>query len=361
LRGSNENLFFSPYSIAQVLTMISAGARNQTAQKMAQTLHSAFPQQRLHPVANALDLALTSRGTGQEGFHLEIANTVWGPRDLKLQPEFLDLLATNYGAGLRLLDFVANPEPARAAINATIAQQTHDKIQDLLPQGSINSNTRLVLANAIYFNAKWVQPFFQPDTSQGLFNLDKGGQVSVPMMARELMIPYAAGQGYQAITLQYQGGVSMVVLLPDAGRLTAFESELNAAKLQTILDGLSLSDVVLRMPKFEYRSSSISLNQSLNKLGMVDAFDERADFSGINGTGGLYISDCLEKAMVRVDEDGTEAAAASAVMVATASPAPPTQVTLTIDRPFIFLIRDDQTGTLLFMGRILNPTAGSTG
>ena len=361
MRASGDNLFFSPYSIAQVLTMLSAGARNQTAQQIAQTLHSAFPQQRLHPTANALDLALTSRGADQQGFQLEIANTLWGQQGLKFQPEFLDVLASNYGVGLRLLDFIATPEPARATINTTIAQQTHDKIKDLLPQGSIDSDTRLVLANAIYFNARWVQAFFQPDTNQGQFNLGGGGQVTVPMMGREIMIPYAAGQGYQAITLQYQDGISMVVLLPDAGRLAAFEGQLNTAKLQMILDGMSVTDVVLKMPKFEYSSTSMSLKQSLSKLGMVDAFDKQADFSGINGTRGLYISDCLHKAVVRVDEDGTEAAAASAAIIATVSPPPPTQVTLTIDRPFIFVIRDDETGALLFMGRIVNPTAGSTG
>src|SRR5262249_19629310 len=159
LRARGGNLFFSPHSIAEALTMASAGARGQTAEQMARALHSAFPEERLHPAANALDLALTSRGAEQDGFRLEIANTVWGQRDFAFLPEFLDVLATNYGAGLRLLDFKAAPEPSRAAINAAIAQQTHDKIKDLLPPGSIDDMTRMVLANAIYFNAKWAMPF----------------------------------------------------------------------------------------------------------------------------------------------------------------------------------------------------------
>ena len=227
------NLFFSPYSIAQVLTMTSAGARGQTAQQMAQTLHSAFPQERLHPAANALDQALSSRGAGEDGFHLEIANSIWGQQGFAFQPEFLDTLATNYGAGLRLLDFKTAPEPARTTINATIAQQTHDKITDLLPAGSIDANTRLVLANAIYFNAKWLAPFAKEATRDGTFNPDQGGAVTTPMMTNQANYPYMAGQGYQAIALPYRGGVSMLVLLPDAGQLSAFEAGLDDARLQS--------------------------------------------------------------------------------------------------------------------------------
>src|SRR5258706_373376 len=194
LRAGGGNLFFSPYSIAQVLTMTSAGARGQTLQQMAQTLHAAFPQERLHPAANALDQALTNRGAGQDGFKLEIANTVWGQSGHTFLPEFLDVLAANYGAGLRLLDFVAAPDSARTTINAAIAQQTHDKIKDLLPPGSINALTRMVLANAIYFNAKWVAPFAKDATHDGPFNLDHGGPVTVPMMSHQAMYPYAAGR-----------------------------------------------------------------------------------------------------------------------------------------------------------------------
>jgi len=353
------NLFFSPYSIAQVLTMTSAGARGQTAQQMAQTLHSAFPQERLHPAANALDQALISRGAGEDGFHLEIANTIWGQQGFVFQPEFLDILATNYGAGLRLLDFKTAPEPSRATINALIAQQTHDKITDLLPAGSIDADTRLVLANAIYFNAKWVTPFAKESTRDGTFNPDQGGAVTTPMMTNQANYSYAAGQGYQAIALPYRGGVSMLALVPDAGQLGAFEAGLDDARLQSILDGLATREVQLTLPKFEYHSNSISLKQQLVALGMADAFDSNAaDFSGMDGKRDLFIGDGYHKAMVRVDEDGTEAAAATAVnMQATSARADP-PLTLTIDRPFVFLIRDDATGALLFMGRIVNPKAG---
>jgi serpin B len=353
------NLFFSPYSIAQVLTMTSAGARGQTGQQMAQTLHSAFPQERLHRAANALDQALSSRAAGEDGFHLEIANSIWGQQGFVFQPEFLDTLATNYGAGLRLLDFKTAPEPSRATINATIAQQTHDKITDLLPAGSIDVLTRMVLANAIYFNAEWVAPFAKESTHDGTFNPDQGGAVTTPMMTNQANYSYTASQGYQAIMLPYRGGISMLVLVPDAGQLGTFEAGLDDARLQSILDGLATREVLLTLPKFEYHSSSISLKQQLAALGMTDAFDpDTADFSGMDGQRDLFIGDGFHKAMVRVDEDGTEAAAATAITMQTTAARVDPPLTLTIDRPFVYLIRDDATGALLFMGRIVNPKAG---
>jgi serpin B len=352
LRGTGGNLFFSPYSIAQALTMASAGARGSTAQQMAQTLHSAFPQEQLHPAANALDLALTSRGAGQEGFRLEIANSVWGQRNYTFRPEFLDLLATNYGAGLRLLDFKGAPDPARTAINAAIAQQTQDKIKDLLPPGSIDNLTRMVLANAIYFNAKWVAPFPKANTQDGSFHLEDGSTVTAPLMRLRKVLRYVERPDYQAVALPYKGGVSMIVLLPSAGGLAAFEQQLSAERLEAILGELAESDLILIFPKFAYQSDSVSLRQALTQLGMADAFiPDTADFSGMDGSRNLYLKDAYHKAMVRVDEDGTEAAAATGLVMEAVS-APPVMI---VDRPFVFAIRDDATGTLLFMGRVMNP------
>jgi serpin B len=353
------NLFFSPYSIAQALTMTSAGARGQTAQQMAQALHSAFPQERLHPAANALDQALMGRGSGDDAFKLEIANSIWGQQGMAFQPEFLDTLATNYGAGLRLLDFKAAPEPSRATINAAIAQQTHDKITDLLPAGSIDTDTRMVLANAIYFNAKWAAPFEKENTRDGTFTPEQGGPVTVPMMTHQANYAHMAGQGYQAIALPYRGGISMLAILPDAGQLAAFEAGMDEARLQSIVDGLANRQVLLTMPKFEYHSDSISLRNQLIALGMADAFDaDTADFSGMDGKRDLFIGNGFHKAMVRVDEEGTEAAAATAVNMQATSAMIEPPLTLALDRPFVYLIRDDATGALLFMGRVVNPKAG---
>jgi serpin B len=359
LRADSGNLFFSPYSIAQVLTMISAGARGQTLQQMAQTLHSALPQERLHRAANGLDQELVGRSAQQDGFQLESANSIWGQRGDTFLPEFLDVLAIHYGAGLRLLDFRAASEGARTIINDTIAQQTHDKIKDVLPPGSIDPETRLVLANAIYFNAKWDSAFAKDGTQDGPFNPDTSGPLMVPMMTQLTNIPYMAGRGYQAIKLAYRGGVSMLVLLPDAGQLAAFEATLDNALLKSILDGLSGRAVALTMPKFVYHSGGISLNDRLCALGMVEPFDqETVDFSGIDGKRDLYISHAIHTAMVRVDEGTTEATAATIVGLppnhGPVEAEPP--LPLAIDRPFVFLIRDDATHALLFMGRIVNPT-----
>jgi serpin B len=358
LRGDAGNLFFSPYSIAQALTMLSAGARGNTAQQMAQVLHSAFPQERLHPAANALDLALSSRGAGQDGFQVEIANSVWGQRDYIFQPEFLDVLAVNYGAGLRLLDFKTAPEPSRATINALIAQQTHDKIKDLMPAGSIDGRTRMVLANAIYFNAKWVRSFQKWDTLDRPFHLDDGGMVTVPLMHQTEHFRCTQTSDYQAVALPYRGGVSMLVLLPRAGGLADFEQRLRIDKLQAIQGELTDNNIALALPKFTHQSASVSLRQALTRLGMADAFNSGADFSGMDGTRNLYLSDVYHQAVVRVDEEGTEAAAATGSASTAASAPPAIKFTMIVDRPFIFAIQDDATGALLFMGRIVNPQTG---
>jgi serine protease inhibitor len=356
LRAAGGNLFFSPYSIAQVLTMASAGANGRTAAQMGTVLHSAFPQDRLHPAANALDLALGSRGGSEGGFKLQIANTVWGQRDHAFRPEFLDILAANYGAGLRLLDFKTAPEAARAAINATIAQQTQDKIKDVFPPRSIDETTRLVLANAIYFNAKWLSPFRNWATRDGPFNTAEDGTVIVPMMHQEQTYAYGAGEGYQAVSLPYRGGVSILVLLPDTGRLDVFESAFSAERLKTIAESLAPRLVILALPKFEYRSDSIRLSEPLTAMGMADAFDRRAaDFSRMDGTRKLFISNAFHKAMVRVDEDGTEAAAVTAMEAQLTSARIHPTLTLVVDRPFVFVIRDDESGAILFVGRIMNP------
>ena len=349
------NLFFSPYSIAQALTMVSAGARGTTAQQIAQALHSALPQERLHPVANALDLALSSRSAWWGGgFQLEIANSIWGQRNYTFRPEFLDLLAENYGAGLRLLDFASAPDDARKTINATIAEQTHDKIKDLLPPGSIGDGTALFLTNAIYFNANWREPFPYHGTSEQPFYLDNNSTVSVPLMILATKLRYAETSDCQAVTLPYERDVSMLVLLPRAGGLADFEQRFSIEGLHAIRSELVERDLILRLPKLTYQSRSVSLQQALTQLGMADAFKPgTADFSGMDGTRNLYLNEVYHQAMVRVDEKGTEAAAATGAGATTVSA--PIGMEMTVDRPFIFAIQDDATGALLFLGRVANP------
>jgi serpin B len=362
LKGESGNLFYSPYSISLALAMTYAGARGVTAQQMASALQFSLSQEKLHPAFNALALALASRAKDapddkSQGFQLNVANALWGQSGFQFEPSFLDLLAVNYGAGMRLVDFKQDPEKARLAINDWVAQQTEQRIKDLIARGSLDQLTRLVLTNAIYFKANWQNPFEKTATQDGDFHLLDGSTVSVPIMRLSEGLDYAQGEGYQAVSLPYVGGnVSMLVVVPDEGQFNQFQSEWNAAKLNEIVNALQPSQVSLSFPKFTY-SSEFALKDALTGLGMVNAFDPGlADFSGMDGKRDLFVSDVIHKAFVAVDEDGTEAAAATAVIMKTTA-MPVNVVELKVDRPFIFLIRDDPTGAVLFVGRVLNPSA----
>jgi len=361
LKGEEGNLFYSPYSISLALAMTYAGARGETAQQMADTLQFLLEQERLHPAFNWLDAELARRGEGAagkdgEGFRLNIVNAIWGQKDYEFLTDFLDILAENYGAGLRILDFITETEKSRLTINDWVSNQTEGRIEDLIPQGAIDEWTRLVLTNAIYFNAAWAYPFNGNITADGPFYLLDGGQVSVPMMKQTESFGYTEGEGYQAVELLYDGGeLSMVILLPEAGNFEAFEEGLQAQQVSDVISGLQPTEVALTMPKFEF-DSEFSLKDTLAGMGMPIAFSSDADFSGMTGNPELFISDVVHKAFVAVDEAGTEAAAATAViMKLTAVPEPPVEVTL--DHPFIFLIRDIETGAILFVGRVMNPGA----
>jgi serpin B len=358
LREGEGNLFFSPYSISLALAMTYAGARGETEQQMAQTLHFTLPQDVLHSAFNALDLELASRGEEideQEGepFRLHIANSIWGQQGYEFTPEFLDTLAMNYGAGLRIVDYIKAAEEARQTINQWVSDQTEGKIKDLIQPGLLDALTRLVLVNAIYFNASWLYPFIEDETQEGIFYLIDGGEVSVPLMSQVETLGYSRGEGYQVVELPYVGQeMAMVILLPDMGMFETFEKGLTSDRLSETLDDLSHQSVALRMPRFEYESE-FRLKETLIKMGMQAPFSE-ADFSGMDGTRDLFISEVVHKAFVSVDESGTEAAAATAVVMRFTS-APDTPVEMTVDRPFIYMIRDLKTGTILFVGRVLNP------
>ncbi len=364
VQNESENVFFSPYSISLALAMTYAGANGETERQMAETLHFTLPEDRLHPAFNALDQELASRkdsGGGQgadgKGFRFNIVNDLWGQKDYEFQPEFLDTLAKNYGAGLRLLDFATEPDAARKIINDYIAENTEQRIKDLIPEGAIDVMTRLVLTNAIYFNAAWLFPFEKELTKDAPFTKLDGSTVTVPMMEMPSYesMNYADGEGYTAVALPYENpSLQMLILLPDEGNFAAFEESLDAARLESIVGELQFTSVRVKMPKFKIEGQ-FELGGTLAGLGMTDAFDpDRADFSGMNGKRDLYIGSVIHKSFVNVDEEGTEAAAATAVIMETAS-APMEMIDLTIDRPFLFLIRDVSTNTTLFMGRVAVP------
>jgi len=359
LKGQSGNLFFSPYSISQALAMIYAGARGETEDQIAEALHFNLPEAGLHPSFKSLDRELAQRGQGAQGqdakgFRLNVVNALWAQEGYQFVPGFVDLLSENYSAGLQLVDYISAAEQARTTINDWVSQQTEGKIKDLIPAGVLDSLTRLVLTNAIYFNAAWATPFDKDMTQDGVFTRLDGSQVQAPMMKQTGSLGYAEGEGYQAVELPYDGReLSMVILLPAEGGLAAFEDSLDAAQAEAILNDLAPGQVALTMPRFKF-DSQFGLKDVLSQMGMPLAFTSDADLSGMTGNRELSISAVLHKAFVSVDEAGTEAAAATAVVVGlTSAPAGPVEVT--VDRPFLFLIRDLKTGTLLFLGRVVDP------
>ncbi|MGM0558139.1 MAG: serpin family protein [Myxococcota bacterium] len=358
-RKAGENVIYSPYSVSVALAMTYAGARSQTEQDMASTMHYVLPQDDLHPAFNSLDLALESRGEGAEGqddepFRLRIANSIWGQDGFSFEQPFLDTLALNYGAGLRLLDFAADPEAARQTINDWVEWKTEERIKDLLPQGSIRPSTRLVLTNAIYFNAAWKHKFDEDMTQKGDFTTADESTVQADMMTQMEDFEHASLDGMQAIELPYDGDdVSMLFVIPDD--LSSTEAGIGRADIEAIDAALSTKKVELTMPKFEFTTPTKLTEIFREDLGMESAFIG-ADFSGMSTEADLAITDILHKAFILLDESGTEAAAATAVVVGETSE-PTADVVLTIDRPFLFFIRDNPTGSILFAGRVLDPTA----
>ena len=351
------NLFFSPFSISQALAMTYAGARTNTEIQIADVMHFTLGQNRLHPAFNLLDLELHSRGehaTGRGGdpFQLNIANSTWGQQGWTWQIPFLDTLAVNYGAGMRMVDFLTDPETCRVTINDWVEGRTENRIIELLPQGIIDNSTRLVLVNAIYFNAAWLWPFVPEVTQPGDFHLSDGSTVTAQMMFEMEDHGYMDGDGFTACDLMYDGEeLSMTIILPDVGKFDDIEASLDADFINSIIAGLDTLKVELALPKFEYESE-FSLTQTLQDMGMIDAFND-ADFSGMDGGYTLLITDVVHKAFVAVDEEGTEAAAATAVIIGEVSM--PETVIFNVDRPFIFFIRDIATGAILFIGRVVSP------
>ena len=354
LQNTDGNLFFSPYSISQALAMTYAGAREETEKQMADTLHFTLPQDTHHSTFNYLDLKLTSRDKGDKDFILTIANALWGQEDYVFLPEFLDVLAENYGAGMITLDFANQPQESCNIINGWVSDKTEGRIKDIISPVNISPDTRLVLTNAIYFKASWYYKFKESMTIDDTFHLLDGTEIKVPMMRQTESHGYAEGDNYQAVELLYSGGkMSMIIVLPEEGSFNDFQSQMKYDILQDIISGIERKLVQLQMPRFEYESE-FSMKNILREMGMANAF-ENADFSGMTGSKALFIADVLHKAFVLVDETGTEAAAATAVVMEESAPA--IEARISIDRPFIFLIRDIETNSILFLGRVLNPSS----
>jgi serine protease inhibitor len=357
------NLVCSPYSVAVALGMARNGARGRTAAEMSTVLHAASPEpfnRGMNALVRRLEAQAGSqrRADGTTGqLVLDVANSLWGQGDLAWEQEFLDALARHYGAGVRLVDYRRDPDAAAALISAWTSQQTHGKIPEIIPEGVLDRLTRLVLVNAIYLKAPWEEPFQKPTTRRA-FATEHGSNVDVPMMSHDLhRAGFCSGPGWRAAQLPYIGGtIAMAIVLPDAeAGLGTVEASLDGAGIQRLLSSFRPVRILVEMPRWQFRVQE-PLNEHLTALGMPTAFSDGADFSGMTTQEQLYISHVLHEAFIAVDEEGTEAAAATAVVMQAASlPAPP-PLTLTADRPFLFVIYDVELSIPLFMGRVSDPS-----
>ena len=354
--ATDENLFFSPYSISTALALAWSGARGETEKQMTEVLHFPLPQEQLHPAFGALETQLNEQS--KEGhYQLNVANALWGQNGYCFLPEFLDTTNKYYGAGLRTVDFVTKTEDARKTINVWVEEKTNEKIKELIMPGLLSPMTRLVLTNAIYFKGDWAIQFDKKKTADAKFTISADKKTVVPMMNLKENFKYDQTDLFQIIELPYKGDqLSMIVILPKRiDYLDRVEKELvNSDKPGHWFKRLRKRDVIVYLPKFKITWGVVDLTKTLSDMGMPAAF-MKADFSGMDGTKNLLISNVVHKAFVEVNEEGTEAAAATGIaMKLTSMPAPP-QV-FRADHPFIFIIKDNQSGSILFMGKVVNPT-----
>jgi len=357
LKDRQGNLFLSPYSISTALAMTYAGARGTTQEQMAKALQFPTPtlsNEQLHNAFGGIIRQLNEAGK-KGGFELVVANALWGQKDYKFLQEFLTLVKKNYDGDLKQVDFATQTEAARKTINDWVENKTKAKIKELIKPGTLDSMTRLVLTNAIYFKGKWASQFKPDKTQDASFTLLGGQKVNVPMMNQTSNFGYMETDTTQVLEMPYvNNDLSMVVLLPKKlDGVSELEGGLTSETIAGWLAKLRKREVQVYLPRFKV-TSEFELAQVLGSMGMPDAFCAKADFSGMTGNKDLFISAVVHKAYVDVNEEGTEAAAATGVAMKLTSIAPPPPV-FKADHPFVFLIRDNRMGSILFLGRTANP------
>jgi serine protease inhibitor len=359
LRTQPGNLFFSPYSISTAISMTAAGAKGKTATQINQVFSFNLPSASQHPAFAQLTYQLTDA----QGYQLSIANRLWAQKDFPLLPPFVKTTQDFYGAPIESLNF-ANATEASGKINAWVAKQTQNQIKNLLSPEDLDCNTRLVLTNAIYFKGNWLNQFESGKTKNEPFTLASGEKQQMPMMSQSQKFGYAKFENLQVLEMPYQGNkLSLVILLPaNPDGLPKLEGTLTADNLQKWLS-FSQREVRVYVPKFTFEQG-FNLKDVLSQMGMADAFSNQpgvADFSGISNKENLFVSDVIHKAFVEVYEEGTKAAAATAVTMCTTgpcpSPLPPSPPIFRADHPFLFLIRERESGTIVFMGRFADPSS----
>ena len=355
LKHTEGNLFFSPYSISTALAMTYAGARNNTAEQMAQTLNFTLAPDRLHPAFASIQKQLNA--VKKKGnIQLSIANTLWPQKGYPFLQDYLALTEKYYGVSITPLDYKNAPEASRKEINTWVEKKTENKITELIQKGILDELTRLVLVNAIYFKGNWMQQFRKSRTADAPFWLSPGKSVQVPMMRQNKKFRYKETDNLQILELPYIGNdLSMTVLLPKKiNGLPELENNLTAENVNKWTNGLINMGLRIFLPKFKM-TSQFKLKDTLKSMGMVDAFnDTKADFSGMDGKKQwLYIGAVIHKAFIDVNEEGSEAAAATAVVMKTRSAVRSEPPVFRADHPFVFLIRDNVSGSILFLGRVI--------
>lgn len=356
---NGKNAFFSPYSITTALGMTDAGAKGNTDLQIREALQVTLEGDDFHSGLNGLDLSLKSFSDATDNLELNVENSIWAQDNVTyFKVGYLDRLARNYGAGVYMLDFMNEPEPSRIIINDWVAQKTNQRIMDLIPSGVITPSTRLVLTNAIYFLADWKYKFDSTLTATGSFYTANGDSIQTPMMSykdKPAKMLYNYSGNVRMLELPYQGDrIAMDLILPDSGTFGTFEDSVTYEGLSGLISGLDSTKLMtVQIPKFQFTTPSVSIKKALQNLGMIDPFTTAADFSGIADVS-LAIADVLHKAFIKVNESGTEAAAATAVVIDITAVLNDTRF-FVANRPFMYLIRDKQTNAILFMGRIMNP------
>jgi serpin B len=355
LASEGGNVLTSPHSIQVAFGMLRPGALGATADEIDATLGWELPPERLYAAMNRLDLELAARN--RAGVTIAAANQAWAQTGYPIEPAYLDTLAVSFGAGVALWPFDADPEGGRTVINGWVSERTTGNIPELLTPGLITENTRLVLVNAVHFDAAWDVAFDPADTEDRSFVREDGSTITTPLMAVALEdARWAQTEAYAAAELDYAGGELAMLLVRPAGGLAAFEGALDAAALDAIAASLETTEVVdVRMPRFAF-GSDVNLVDHLSEMGMTRVFSpSEAELEGISTASELYVSAAVHSATIEVTESGTEASAATAVVVSDRSA--PSRPALTLDRPFFFAIRDRATGAILFLGRVADPSA----
>lgn len=346
------NIFFSPFSLSAAMGMTYAGARGVSQDQIAKVFHFAPNSEKFHKQQGNMLKRLNSQ---TDSVQLNIVNTLWAEKTYPFKGSYSTLMKKAYSAKVRPMDFINKPEESRLTINRDIYRTTNEKIKDLLPLGSLNNLTRLVLTNAIYFKGEWKIKFQKERTSEANFHITPQDVIKCKMMGVKSEFNYYEGSKFQAIELPYAGGnFSMVIILPAANQpLDELSNSLSNNSLDDILKGLTNEEITVSIPKFKL-SNGYQLKQLLSEMGMPQPFTDDADFAGMTPSNNLKISDVYHKAFIEVNEQGTEAAAATAVVVTMKSFV--LEKFFTANRPFLFLIKEKSTGTILFMGRIVDPT-----